>query len=104
MMTKLPDLDPEYKKATQRLNRFFSEELKDTRQVSVEHLLWYLSTTLLWKELDNGIIQELKDRIVELEAECERSDSIFWDRVASIYGKDNVAVRFAREIDEALDD
>ncbi len=61
-MTKIPDLDPEYKKATERLNYFFSEKVEDIREVSREHLLWYLASVLLWKELDGGIINEMKEK------------------------------------------
>lgn len=62
-MTKLPNLDPEYEKATERLNRFFSEEFEDIRELSVEDLLWYLGTTLLWKELDNELIANLQESL-----------------------------------------
>lgn len=60
-MKTIPSLDPEYKKATQRLNRYFAESIFDIRLLPHEDLLWYLSTVLLWKESDNEDIARLKD-------------------------------------------
>ena len=58
---KTQNLDPEYAKATERLNRFFSEEVDDIRELSVGELLWYLSTVLLWKASDSGFIKLIND-------------------------------------------
>lgn len=68
-MNKIPNLDPEYKEATKRLNRFFSEKVKDIREVSIKHLLWYLCTTLLWKEHDVELINANYEYIDDLHIE-----------------------------------
>ena len=51
-MPEIENLDPGYKKATERLNQYFSEEHDTIENLSKEQLLWYLSTILLWYDLE----------------------------------------------------
>ena len=48
----IKNLDPKYEKATERLNRFFREEHEDIREFTKDEMLYYLSTVLLWYELE----------------------------------------------------
>ena len=52
MTSKIENLDPEHRKATERLNRLFVEEHDNIESFTKEELLYHLSTVLLWYDLE----------------------------------------------------